>query len=162
MSEALKKQVGGNHYKTMAIQPIEYAMANELGPCEFSILKYISRKKGPSRVEDLLKARHFLDTLIEDEKKNDVKAVEKPVDVANPHGILPQPGVYPQTMRWGRYPPDGAYATATDIYGNTFTPTTGASAVRPTTKKLYTSFVAPTIAAYEKFNSCYDQPDTED
>lgn len=162
MSEALKKQVGGNHYKTLAIQPIEYAMKNNLGPCEFNIIKYVSRIKGGSRLEDLEKAKHYLELLIEQESAKSVKPTIQPNEIADLPGIFPQPGGYPQTMRWGHYTPGGFYPTTTDIYGNAFTPTTGASAVRPAVKTWHTSFVAPTLAAYEKFNSRYDQPDTED
>ena len=57
-------QVGGNHYKNMAIQPIEYIMQNNLGYCEANIVKYVSRWKDKNGVEDLKKARHYIDILI--------------------------------------------------------------------------------------------------
>ena len=43
METALKTQVGGSHYKDMAIQPIEYCQKNRLGYCESNAIKYISR-----------------------------------------------------------------------------------------------------------------------
>ena len=61
-------QVGGGHYTSMAIQPIEYAMANKLNACEFNVLKYISRQK-KNRIEDLEKAKHCIDLLIGFETK---------------------------------------------------------------------------------------------
>jgi len=36
-------QVGGNHYKELKIQPIEYILANNMGFCEGAIVKYITR-----------------------------------------------------------------------------------------------------------------------
>jgi hypothetical protein len=62
---ALKQQEGGNHYKTMAIQPIEFIHANRLGFAEGSIVKYVSRHRVKNGKADLLKARHFIDLLIE-------------------------------------------------------------------------------------------------
>lgn len=61
----LDVQVGGQHYKLMAIQPIEYILANGLGFCEGCIVKYVSRYQDKGGVEDLMKAKHFIDILIE-------------------------------------------------------------------------------------------------
>lgn len=62
---ALATQVGGSHYKDMAIQPIQYCIANSIPFAEGNVIKYVSRwrKKGGSA--DLRKARHMLDVLIE-------------------------------------------------------------------------------------------------
>jgi hypothetical protein len=46
---ALDKQIGGSHYKDMAIQPIEYIHKNGLGFCEGNIVKYITRWKTKKR-----------------------------------------------------------------------------------------------------------------
>lgn len=62
---ALEVQVGGNHYKDKAIQPVEYIHANGLGFCEGNIVKYVSRWKEKGGVADLEKARHYLDILIQ-------------------------------------------------------------------------------------------------
>ena len=69
IGNALSRQEGGSHYKDMAIQPVEYIMANNLGFCEGAIIKYVSRYKAKNGVEDLRKARHFIDMLIEREEK---------------------------------------------------------------------------------------------
>lgn len=61
----LDRQVGGNHYKDMAIQPIEFSMKNGLNACQHSIIKYICRYKHKNGKEDLLKAKHFIDLLIQ-------------------------------------------------------------------------------------------------
>lgn len=69
MNEAVNKQVGGNHYKDMKIQPIEYIHGNNLPFIEGSIIKYVSRHKAKNGKQDLEKARHFIDLLIELEYK---------------------------------------------------------------------------------------------
>lgn len=40
---ALDRQVDGNHYKTLKIQPLEYCLRNNLGICEHGAIKYLSR-----------------------------------------------------------------------------------------------------------------------
>ena len=55
---AFDKQVGGNHYKQMMIQPLEYALANNLGICEHAVVKYISRWREKGGFDDLRKAIH--------------------------------------------------------------------------------------------------------
>ena len=60
-------QVGGSHYKDMLIQPLEYIIANKLSFCEGNVVKYVSRWKNKNGIEDLRKARHYLDMLIEQE-----------------------------------------------------------------------------------------------
>lgn len=61
---ALKSQVGGSHYKDMKIQPIVFCQENKLGACESSIIKYVCRHRSKNGLEDLRKARHFIDILI--------------------------------------------------------------------------------------------------
>lgn len=62
----LHVQVGGDHYKTMKIQPVEFAIANKLDFFQKDIIKYVTRRKGDKakRVEDLKKAKHYLDLYI--------------------------------------------------------------------------------------------------
>ena len=62
---ALMKQVGGNHYKDKAIQPIEYIHANKMGFCEGNVVKYITRWKPEKGKSDILKAIHYLELLLE-------------------------------------------------------------------------------------------------
>lgn len=63
-------QIGGSHYKSMAIQPLEYSLANDLGPCEANVVKYVSRWKAKGGIEDLRKARHYIEVLIDWELNN--------------------------------------------------------------------------------------------
>lgn len=67
---ALDTQTGGSHYKDMVIQPVEFIYENNLGFIEGCVVKYVSRWKNKNGVEDLKKARHFLDMLIELESKD--------------------------------------------------------------------------------------------
>ncbi len=65
MTEALTKQEGGNHYKDLAIQPVEYIHANGIGYFEGNVIKYVTRWRAKAGIEDLRKARHYLELLIE-------------------------------------------------------------------------------------------------
>ena len=65
MATPLDKQVGGSHYKTMKIQPIEFCQANELNACESNIVKYACRHKQKGRKKDLEKVIHYAELLIE-------------------------------------------------------------------------------------------------
>ena len=58
------KQVGGNHYSKLAIQPFDYIVANKLDYFAGNILKYITRYKDKNGVEDLKKAQHYLEFMI--------------------------------------------------------------------------------------------------
>jgi hypothetical protein len=58
-------QIGGNHYERMEIQPIDFILKNGLDYCEGNVVKYISRWRHKNGIEDLKKARHYIDMLIE-------------------------------------------------------------------------------------------------
>lgn len=58
-------QVGGNHYKDLKIQPIEYIYANGLDYFEGNVIKYITRHRKKNGKQDLEKAKHYIDLLIE-------------------------------------------------------------------------------------------------
>jgi hypothetical protein len=60
---ALDVQIGGGHYKTMKIQPIEFTLANNLGFCEGNVIKYVCRYKDKGGIEDINKAIHYLELL---------------------------------------------------------------------------------------------------
>jgi len=64
-SKANDNQVGGSHYAVKAIQPWDYIVANNLGYLEGNIVKYVSRWKDKNGVQDLKKAQHYLQKLIE-------------------------------------------------------------------------------------------------
>lgn len=68
---ALDTQVAGGHYKDLVIQPVEYIHKNRIPFIEGSVIKYVTRWRGKGGVDDLRKARHFLDILIEMETEVD-------------------------------------------------------------------------------------------
>jgi hypothetical protein len=65
MKKAKDEQIGGNHYKDMSIQPIEFIMANDFGYCEGNVIKYVCRYKLKNGKEDLKKAIHYLQLLLD-------------------------------------------------------------------------------------------------
>lgn len=65
---ALSRQEGGRHYADMAIQPVQFIHANSIGYFEGNVIKYVSRHRAKNGIEDLRKARHYLDLLIEFEQ----------------------------------------------------------------------------------------------
>lgn len=62
---ALSSQVGGNHYKGMVIQPIEFCQKNRLGYAESLAIKYICRHGSKNGAQDIDKAIHCLQLLKE-------------------------------------------------------------------------------------------------
>jgi len=65
---ALESQVGGSHYSSMKIQPIEYTMQNNMNPLQHTVIKYVSRYQAKNGIEDLKKAIHSLELLIQFEE----------------------------------------------------------------------------------------------
>ena len=68
-TNANSKQVGGQHYKTKSIQPWDYIADNGIGYFDGCAIKYISRYKEKGGVNDLRKAIHYIEKLIEIEEK---------------------------------------------------------------------------------------------
>ena len=64
-SKVYNKQIGGSHYKHFKIQPSEFVIENELLYPEGCVIKYIIRHRLKNGKEDLLKAKHFIDMIIE-------------------------------------------------------------------------------------------------
>lgn len=67
MTPASQTQVGGDHYKNMVIQPVEFINRNKIGYIEGSVIKYVCRHRSKNGRQDLEKAKHFIDLLIEQE-----------------------------------------------------------------------------------------------
>lgn len=61
---ALTKQVGGQHYKDMKIQPVEFITANELSFLEGNVVKYISRHHAKNGADDVKKAIHYCELIL--------------------------------------------------------------------------------------------------
>jgi len=64
---ALDEQVGGSHYEEYEIQPMDFFYQNDILMIEGSIIKYVLRHRDKNGKEDLLKAKHILEFLIESE-----------------------------------------------------------------------------------------------
>ena len=58
------RQEGGDHYQ-LPIQPIEYIYKNKLGYMEGNVIKYVTRHSDKGGAEDLRKAIHYLEMLLE-------------------------------------------------------------------------------------------------
>ena len=63
--KALDTQVGGNHYKSMPIQPVEFIQKNDLGFIEGNIVKYICRWRSKGGIDDVRKVIHYAELLID-------------------------------------------------------------------------------------------------
>ena len=68
---AHKKQIGGDHYKRMAIQPSHYIVKNKLGWYEGIIVKYITRHSIKGGRQDIEKVIHYAELLLEDKYPDD-------------------------------------------------------------------------------------------
>ena len=64
-SKVYCKQIGGSHYKNMVIQPSEFINKNKLQFAEGNAIKYICRHAHKGEVQDLEKAKHYIDMIIE-------------------------------------------------------------------------------------------------
>ena len=80
MSEVYKKQIGGDHYKNMVIQPSEFINKNNLPFAEGNAIKYLCRHKQKGQKQDLEKAIHYCQMAIDrdyPEKKDFLEEAEK-------------------------------------------------------------------------------------
>ena len=64
-SKVYNKQIGGTHYRKMKIQPSKFVIENKLLFPEGNVIKYICRHPYKGGKEDLEKAKHFIDMIIE-------------------------------------------------------------------------------------------------
>jgi hypothetical protein len=62
---ALARQEGGGHYKDLPIQPVQYIHANGVGYFEGNVIKYVTRWRAKNGIDDLRKAMHYIELLIE-------------------------------------------------------------------------------------------------
>ena len=62
---AYKKQIGGKHYLKYKIQPSKFVVENKLLYPEGNVIKYVLRHQDKGGKQDLLKAKHFIDMIIE-------------------------------------------------------------------------------------------------
>ena len=67
---ASETQEGGGHYKKYSIQPTEFIHRNDLGFIQGNVIKYVMRYRDKNGLQDLKKAKHYIDLLIEYEYGN--------------------------------------------------------------------------------------------
>ena len=84
----LVAQEGGGHYKNRGIQPIEYSEANNLGACQHSVVKYITRHQDKNGIEDLSKIIHFtfLEAYFKYGEQGSTELKEKVLKLLGEHG----------------------------------------------------------------------------
>jgi len=80
---AYKKQIGGSHYKDMVIQPSQFINKNKLLFAEGNAIKYICRHAHKGGKEDLKKAIHYIEMIIERDYQE-----FNPLDKKNYWGII--------------------------------------------------------------------------
>ena len=72
------KQIGGSHYPNFKIQPSKFVIENELLYPEGCVIKYILRHRLKGKKQDLEKAIHFIEMIIErDYPKDFLEEAEK-------------------------------------------------------------------------------------
>ena len=87
-NSVLDVQIAGNHYKDFTIQPIEFCQRNNLNWCESNIIKYVCRHKNKNGLQDLEKAKHYLEVLIELEyKRNLIPLEDNKIDLSNSENV---------------------------------------------------------------------------
>jgi len=93
MTKASDVQVGGDHYKTLPIQPIHYIRENGLGWYEGNIVKYATRHKQKGQIEDIKKVIHYAELILEEyenaaaeERLGSTPDSDEPSDGHEPNG----------------------------------------------------------------------------
>lgn len=64
-----REQIGGIHYQKMTIEPVDFIMKNNLSFCQGNVIKYVCRYKDKDGIQDLLKAKQYIDFLIEEQRE---------------------------------------------------------------------------------------------
>jgi hypothetical protein len=69
------RQINGTHYQG-SVQTWDYILAHDLGFLEGNVIKYVTRFRKKNGIQDLEKARHYLDKLIESEQSANPSATD--------------------------------------------------------------------------------------
>ena len=96
---AFEDQVGGEHYRKLKIQPAEYCFANNIGHLAGDAIAYITRYKFKNGLEDLRKAIHSLQLLIEMEELKEKDEIRNQIDKNNAYEIAKQYQYDPLTTK---------------------------------------------------------------
>jgi len=76
-TKASELQIGGDHYKALPIQAAYFCYINSIPYLEATAIKYLCRWRSKNGIEDLKKARHFIDLLIEFENDPDTDRIKR-------------------------------------------------------------------------------------
>ena len=71
-------QEGGTHYRAYPIQPIQYIVANGIGFLAGNVIKYVTRYGRKNGAEDIRKAIHYLQLILEFEYPTAVNSANTP------------------------------------------------------------------------------------
>jgi len=77
MSDVYKKQIGGDHYQSMTIQPSEFINKNNLPFAEGNAIKYLCRHKQKGQRKDLEKAIHYCQMAIDRDYPEKVETISE-------------------------------------------------------------------------------------
>ena len=92
MKDPYDKQIGGSHYHNFKIQPSKFVIENELLYPEGCVIKYILRHRLKGKRQDLEKAIHFIEMIIErdysESSGKNLQSVNSEVSKKNSWGIL--------------------------------------------------------------------------
>lgn len=91
---ASKTQVGGAHYKDFAIQPSFFAHVNKIGWLEANCIKYVCRHRAKNGRQDIEKAIHYLQLLLEWEYPTDAPSDPVPAAAADRAPAADHCGLY--------------------------------------------------------------------
>ena len=89
MSEAKRKQVGGDHYAKLEVQPFDIfkSMGIFEEVCQANIIKYVMRYQNKGGLQDLAKAAHYLEELIRFHDEKTIAQVDQPCTCAINKGL---------------------------------------------------------------------------
>jgi len=92
MKTIKRTQIGGDHYKDMKIQPLEFIHANNIPFIEGAVIKYVCRHRDKNGVEDIQKAIHFLEMLINLEYVEDLCDLSRTSEEADEQRVCDEYG----------------------------------------------------------------------
>ena len=86
MSKVWDKQIAGSHYQKYKIQPSKFVVENKLLYPEGCVIKYVIRHQDKGGKQDLEKAKHMIDMIIERDYSEPEE--KNPLEKKNYWGIL--------------------------------------------------------------------------
>lgn len=113
--KASETQVGGGHYKDFPIQPAEFCQKNKLPFCESAVVKYVCRHRDKNGPQDIRKAKHFLDLLLEFDYPDSTDGEEPFTDFDTYQFLAEETAIYPTLGHPMVYPALGLCGEAGEV-----------------------------------------------